>query len=166
MVRESLGGVTPSRTTLEKGSPHLKHNSLWEGTRLGLVVATTIWIWLAGVDAIVGQPLRTFTVLGGIAQFTLLHYLLNVAYGIAIVSAIHRAAREPSLVMGVAFGFFILEFGFVMLTILLSHLGLGELAWVRILGGNLVGAAVAAILLFRTHPLAQGLRRAEAQDYD
>ena len=41
--------------------------------------------------------------------------------------------------MGVAFGFFILEFGFVMLTILLSHLGLGELAWVRILGGNLVG---------------------------
>ena len=143
-----------------------KHDSLREGARLGLVVATSIWVWLAVVDAVVGEPFRTFTVLGGVALFTAMHYLLNVAYGIAIVSAIHRAAREPSLVMGVAFGFFILEFGFVMLTILLSHLGLVELAWVRILGGNLVGAAVAAILLARSHPLAQGLRRAEAQDYD
>jgi len=142
------------------------HSSLWEGTRLGLVVATTIWIWLAGVDAIVGQPFRTFNVLGGIAQFTLLHYVLNLTYGIAIVWALHRAAREPSLVMGVAFGFFILEFGFVMLTILLSHLGLGELAWVRILGGNLVGAAVAAVLLLRTHPVVQELRQAAAQEND
>ena len=144
----------------------MKHNSLWEGTRLGLVVATTIWVWLAGVDAFVGQPFRTFTVLGGIAQFTLLHYLLNVAYGVAIVWALHRAAREPSLVMGVAFGFFILEFGFAMLTILLSHLGLGELAWVRILGGNLVGAALAAVLLFRTHPVVRELRQAQTQDDD
>lgn len=144
----------------------MKHNSLWEGTRLGLVVATTIWVWLAGVDAIVGQPFRTFTVLGGIVQFTLLHYLLNVAYGVAIVWALHRAAREPSLVMGVAFGFFILEFGFAMLTILLSHLGLGELAWVRILGGNLVGAALAAVLLFRTHPVVRELRQAESQEDD
>jgi len=144
----------------------VKHNSLWEGTRLGLVVATTIWVWLAGVDAIVGQPFRTFTVLGGIAQFTLLHYLLNVAYGVAIVWALHRAVREPSLVMGVAFGFFILEFGFAMLTILLSHLGLGELAWVRILGGNLVGAALAAVLLFRTHPVVRELRQAQTQDDD
>ena len=144
----------------------MKHNSLWEGTRLGLVVATTIWVWLAGVDAIVGQPFRTFTVLGGIAQFTLLLYLLNVAYGVAIVWALHRAAREPSLVMGVAFGFFILEFGFAMLTILLSHLGLGELAWVRILGGNLVGAALAAVLLFRTHPVVRELRQAQTQDDD
>jgi len=144
----------------------VKHNSLWEGTRLGLVVATTIWVWLAAVDAIVGQPFRTFTVLGGIAQFTLLHYLLNVAYGVAIVWALHRAAREPSLVMGVAFGFFILEFGFAMLTILLSHLGLGELAWVRILGGNLIGAALAAVLLFRTHPVVRELREAQTQDDD
>ena len=143
-----------------------QHSSVGEGTRLGLVVATTIWIWLAAVDAIVGQPFRTFSVLGGIVQFTLLHYLLNVGYGIAIVWGLHRAAREPSLVIGVAFGFFILEFGFVMLTILLTHLGLGELAWLRILGGNLVGAAVAAVLLFRTHPVVREMRQAGARDND
>ena len=58
----------------------MKHNSLWEGTRLGLVVATTIWVWLAGIDAVVGQPFRTFAVLGGIAQFTALHYEIGRAH--------------------------------------------------------------------------------------
>ena len=40
-----------------------KHDSLREGAQLGLVVATSIWVWLAVVDAAVGQPFRTFTVL-------------------------------------------------------------------------------------------------------
>ena len=143
-----------------------QHSSLWEGTRLGLVVATTIWIWLAAVDAIVGQPFRTFSVLGGIAQFTLLHYVLNLTYGIAIVWALHRAAREPSLVMGVAFGFFILEFGFVMLSAILSQMGLGGLAWVRILGGNIVGATVTFLVLWTRHPLARELRDATGAEDD
>jgi hypothetical protein len=140
------------------------HQSIREGAGLGLLVATTIWLWLAIVDALAGQPFYTFTVLGGVLSFTTLHYLLNVAYGIAMVSAIHGAAREPSLVIGVAFGFFVIEFAFVMLTLLLSHLGLGELAWVRILGGNLIGAAVGWSILFRTHPLREELHEAEAEE--
>jgi len=73
-----------------------KHNSLREGARLGLVVATSIWVWLAVVDAVVGEPFRTFTVLGGIALFTTMHYLLNVAYGVLLVSGIHGAVHEPT----------------------------------------------------------------------
>ena len=57
-----------------------KHDSLPEGARLGLVVGTTIWAWLAVVDAVAGEPFRTFAVLGGIALFTTTHYLLNLAY--------------------------------------------------------------------------------------
>jgi len=66
--------------------------------------------------------------------------------------------------LGAAFAFFILEFGFVMLTVLLSQIGLGELAWVRILGGNLVGAIVTFVMLSRRHPLRQGLKQAEAEE--
>src|SRR5207249_4290291 len=44
----------------------VRHDSLREGARLGFIVATSIWIWLAVVDAVVGQPFRTFTVLGGL----------------------------------------------------------------------------------------------------
>ena len=141
-----------------------KHNSLREGARLGLVVATGIWAWLAVVDAVVGEPFRTFRVLGGIAPFTAMHYLLNVTYGVLLVSGIHGAVREPSLVMAVAFGFPIVEFVFALVTVLLSNMGLGELAWVRIFGGSLIGTAIAIAILARRHPLAAELRQAEEED--
>jgi hypothetical protein len=143
-----------------------KHDSLREGVSLGLVVATSTWAWLAVVDAVAGEPFRTFTVLGGIVLFTAMHYLLNVAYGVAIVSGIHGAVREPSLIIAVVFGVLMVEFGFAMMTVLLSQLGLGELAWVRILGGSLIGAVIAIFILARGHPLAAALRRAEREGTD
>lgn len=137
------------------------HHTMREGARLGLIVATAIWIWVAAVDAIVGQPFHTFHVLGGIAWFSVIHYVLNVAYGIVVVSAIHGAEREPSLIIAVTFGVLIVEIAAAMVTVLLSHLGLGELAWVRIFGGSLIGASIAIIALARGHPLVAELRRAE-----
>jgi len=142
------------------------HQSLGEGARLGLLVATSIWIWLAIVDALVGQPFRTFSILGGVVTFTTLHYLLNVAYSVALVSIIHASAREPQLLFGALVGFFAIEFEFVLLTVLLSHVGLGELAWVRILGGNLIGVAVGWSMLLRSHPLREQLRAAQAEEND
>jgi hypothetical protein len=141
-----------------------KHHPLREGTALGVVVATGIWLWLAVVDAVAGQPFHTFTVFGGVVPFTVLHYLLNVAYGVGIVSAIHGAEREPSLVIAVAFGFMIIEFAFAMLTVVLSHLGLGELAWVRIFGGSVVGAVIAWLMLSRHHRLVEEIRAAEEEE--
>jgi hypothetical protein len=138
--------------------------SMREGARLGLLVATSIWLWLAIVDALAGQPFHTFAVLGGALTFTALHYLLNVAYGIAIVSAIHGATREPSLVIGVMFGSVMIECAFVMLTVLLSQVGLGELAWVRILGGNVIGAVLGWSILLRTHPVREELQQAEEEE--
>jgi hypothetical protein len=140
-----------------------RHDSFREGAGLGFVVATAIWLWIAVVDVLVGQPFRTFTVLGGVLPFTVLHYLLNLLYAVAIVAAIHGARREPSLVIAVAFGFFIIEFAFAMLTVLLSHVGLGELAWVRILGGNLIGAVTAFVIVSRRYPLADELRQADEE---
>lgn len=143
--------------------PSGQHDTLREGAKLGLVVATSIWVWLAVVDAVAGDPFRTFAVLGGIIPFTAMHYLLNLTYAVVIVSAIHGAAREPSLIIAVAFGFPIVEFVFALVTVLLSHLGLGELAWVRSFGGSLIGTAIAIAVLARRHPLAAALRRAEGE---
>jgi len=140
------------------------HDSLREGARLGVIVAATIWVWLAVVDAVAGQPFRTFLVLGGIPLFTVLHFVLNVAYGVVVVWAIHGAAREPRLLLAVAFGFLIVEFAFAMLTVVLSQIGLGQLAWVRIVGGNLVGSVVAFTILSRTHSLAKELRKAQSEE--
>jgi hypothetical protein len=140
-----------------------RHDTMREGARLGLLVATAIWIWLALIDALVGQPWHTFTVLGGIAGFTTLHYGLNIVGGIAVMAVIHASEREPSLIIAVTFGGVIAEGAAAMATVLLSHLGLGELAWVRIFGGSLVGTSLAIVLLARGHPLAATLRRAERE---
>jgi hypothetical protein len=140
-----------------------KHSSLREGTVLGLVVATCIWVWLAAVDAIAGEPFLTFTVLGGIAGFTVIHYLLNVAYGVAIISIVHTAGRTPSAIFGVGFGFLMLEFAFAFVTAAFSSGRLGELAWVRLFGGSVVGAMIAVFMVTRRHSLLALLHRAEEE---
>lgn len=139
------------------------HDSLREGTTLGIVVATGIWLWLAAVDAIAGQPFHTFSALGGISAFTVVHYLLNIAYGVVVVSAVHGAAREPSLAIAVVFGVVTLEIAFAMLTVLLSNLGLGARAWVGIFGGSLIGTGLTLFVLSRRHPLAAQVRAADSQ---
>jgi hypothetical protein len=140
------------------------HSSVREGIELGLIVATAIWLWLALVDWLAGQPFRTFHVLGGTALFTTLHYILCVVYGIGVVAVVHQAARAPALLIFAAFTFFILEFAFAMATVLLSNVGLGELAWVRILGGNVVGAILTFALLARRHPLTREFRQADREE--
>lgn len=142
----------------------MKHDAVREGIKLGLVMATSIWLWIAVVDALTGQPFRTFTVLGGILQFTVLHYVLNLAFGVAIVAGVHSAVREPSLVGVLGFLFVVVEFAFALVTILLSHVGLGHLAWVRIFGGSLIGAAIALMIVARGHPLLATLREAETEN--
>ena len=134
----------------------MKHNAVQEGIKLGLAIATSIWIWIAVVDALTGEPFRTFRVLGGIAQFTVLHYVLNVAYGMAIVAVVHRTAKEPTLAAVLWFVLVVVEFAFVMATILLSHAGLGPLAWLRIFAASLIGLALAIFILSRRHRLVSG----------
>lgn len=138
-----------------------RHDSMREGLTIGLSVATGIWAWIALVDAMVGQPFHTFTLLGGIIGFTVVHYLLNAAYGVVIVSAVHESMRAPSVIFGLGFGFLIFEFAFAFLTVGLSNVGLGDLAWLRIFGGNLVGATIAIVILARRHPLLALLHAAE-----
>jgi hypothetical protein len=137
------------------------HDSIREGATIGTVVATAIWIWIAAVDAITGSPFYVFRALGGAVAFTALHFLLNVIYGIAIVSIVHAAARAPSMIIALLFGFVVVEIAFAMLTVFLSNMGLGDLAWLRVFGGSLVGATIAFVLLSRKHPLVAHLRRAE-----
>jgi len=64
------------------------------------------------------------------------------------------------LLIVAAFVFILLEAGFAILTALLTQVGLGQLAWVRIMGGNVIGAVVTVIVLGMTHPLREQLRRA------
>jgi hypothetical protein len=141
----------------------LAHSSR-EGAVLGLLAATVIWLWIAIVDAVTGQSFRTLSLLGGPVGFTVGLYLLNVAYGVVLVRGIHGAEREPSLLIGVALLSFVVELVIVFVTILLSHVGLGELAWLRILGANVVGTLATLLFLARRHRLGEILHAEERED--
>jgi len=138
------------------------HSVRREGAKLGIIVATITWLWLALIDAVSGDPLRTATALGGVVVFTLVHYALNMVYALSLVSLIHGAMRYPTLILVALIGFAMIEIGFIMLTAALSYF-LGGIAWVSIFGGSVVGAAVAFQLLAREHPLGALLRQAETE---
>ena len=139
------------------------HDTVREGARIGLVVGASTWLWVALVDLIVHQPFHTFDVLGGVPAFTVLHLLLTFAYGVAIVSVVHGAVRVPSLVYGLGFGVLFLEIAFAFLTVMLSSTSLGDLAWLRIFGGSVIGAAIALALVAQRHPLTLMLRLADEE---
>jgi hypothetical protein len=132
-----------------------------EGAKLGLMMGTAIWVWLAIVDATFGRPFHSFQILGGIAIFTIAHYTLNIIYGIVIMSAIHGTRRTPSLMIALIFGFVMMEIWFGMLAVMLGQTGIGNLSWLVILGGSLVGLGVALFVLSRRYDLVAMLHAAE-----
>lgn len=134
-----------------------------QGLILGLITATTTWLWVATVDAVSGQPFHTFGVLGGIVGFTVVHYLLNIAYGVAVIGMARGAARTPSLVIGAIFGFIVLEIAFGMLSAILSQTALGNRSWLVILGGSLIGASVMFTMVTQTYDLRARLHEAEEE---
>ena len=141
----------------------LPHDTRREGVRLGIIVATTTWLWLIAVDASMGRPFHTFDALGGVAVFTAMHYLLNILYGIVLLSAVHGAERAPSLILAAVFGVLLFEVAMAMLTVILAQHALGVVAWVGVFGGSLIATAITCLLLARTHPLGAYLHRAEEE---
>jgi hypothetical protein len=139
------------------------HNTRREGIRLGLIVATVTWLWIALVDGIAGRPFHTFTALGGILPFTAVHYVLNVIYGMVLLSIVHGAKRAPSLMFVLLFGIILFEGAAGMFTNIFVERSLGNAAWIGMFGGSLINAAIVMVLLSRTHPLAAYLRRAEEE---
>ena len=141
----------------------IAHDTRREGVRLGVIVATTTWLWLVLVDALMRQPLHTFDALGGVAVFTAMHFLLNIVYAMVLLSAVHGAERTPSLILAAVFGVLLLEVAMAMFTVILAQTRLGSAAWVGVFGGSLIATALALLLLARTHPLGAYLHRAEAE---
>lgn len=139
-----------------------RHETLREGVTLGLIVATATWLWVAMVDLVAGRPGFMFDLFGGVIVFTAVHYLLNVLYGIVLVASMRAARRAPTVFIAVVFGLVMMEVAFAMLTAILS-VALGTLAWVLILGGSLIGLAIATTLLNRRYPFAAQLQRAEEE---
>jgi hypothetical protein len=149
------------QTTLRRSG--VGESALREGTWLGVLVASCTWLWIAAVDAVAGEPFFTFGMFGDVTIGTLVHYILNILYGIVLVIAVRGSRHAPSLIIAVIFGLVMMEVAFAMLSVMLGQAGLGTLAWLRIFVGSLLGLAIALGLLSRRYPLAARLHEAEEE---
>lgn len=139
------------------------HNTTREGAELGLMVGLATWVWVALVDALAGSPFQTMRSLAGVAMFTAIHAALCLAYGIAIVAAVHAAMRTPSVVYAMVFCTILFQAAFIMLTVFLAELGAGTAAWSRFLVGNAIAAVLTFVMLASRHSLWDIFHRAEEE---
>jgi hypothetical protein len=156
--------VVPGSSSKSRKAP--AHSTMREGIRLGLIVGAATWLWLAAFDAIAGRPFETFELLNGTVGFTIIHFLLCLAYGLTIISAVHASMKEPTVMFAVIFCTILFQGAFVMLTAILANVGVGDLAWGKFLAGNIMAAVLTYVLVNREHSIRQLYHAAEAHTKD
>jgi hypothetical protein len=92
-----------------------------------------------------------------------MHYLLNIVYGMILLTAVHGSKRTPRPILAAVFGVLLFETAMAMITVILAQYWVGNAAWAGVFGGSLIATALALCLLARTHPLGTYLHRAEEE---
>lgn len=141
-----------------------------QGVIAGVIGATVIAVWFFLVDLVAGRPLFTPATLGRgllsiflpraeastallVAGYTVFHYAAFVLLGLAAVTIVSAARREPSILFGFLILFAAMEVGFYAFASLLQQATpLGTLAWYNVMVGNLLAVAAMGVYLVRAHP--------------
>jgi hypothetical protein len=147
-----------------------------EGLVAGLLGAAAIALWFLVLDTVAGRPLLTPTILGtamfrggqGLASpetlpvslelvvlYTWVHALVFCVIGGLAARLLAFAERQPNAGFGILLLFVVLEFGFLVATLLFAEPVLRVVTWPAILGGNLLAAFVMGVYFWRRHPNLQ-----------
>ena len=153
--------VVPRAHALAHPAPKT-HSTVREGTRLGLIIGAATWLWVAGFDLVKGEPFQTIDFLGGLVPFTLIHFALCLAYGFTIIGAVHASMKEPTVMFAIIFCAILFQAAFVVITAMVSNIGIGQPAWGRFLLGNFIASAITFALVARDHSLRDLFHKAEA----
>ena len=147
---------------------------LKDGIIAGIVGALTVALWFLVVDTIAGRPLSTPTLLGIaffqhgesltspanlkvsldiVFKYSVFHWVAFTVMGVIASFCLRRAIHEMHLGFGVLL-FFVLfivfEFGFRLVRATLFSQQV-ELAWAKVLIGNLLASAAIGVYLLRRH---------------
>ncbi len=147
------------------------HSLLREATDVWLVGAGTVVGWFLLRDSIAGHPLYTPGALGQIVLFghrtpefgwldwtaiggyAFLPFILFAAFAVAVVSALHRAIRQPTWLVALLLLFVSAEVFFLGASYaLLSRTG-AEALWGSVVVANLLAVLAIGVYLWRTHRL-------------
>ena len=150
--------------------PDSRHSLIAEGTDVGLIGGLAVAVWFLILDALVGHPLQTPSLLGQVVIFgdrtpdptriwfgavllyTAFHYIVFSLLGIAAVALVHWAITNPVVRYAILPLFLVFEVMFYGLLGVLSE-GTQELFpfW-AVVSANTLAAICMAALLWRRHP--------------
>lgn len=141
-----------------------------EGLVAGVIPATVVWLWLALVDAIAGNPFETAHVMGGgvvsvvlspgglapewvgVVVFTIIHFAIWIIVGTVVLATIRGDDQAPGVVLWPMVTVLVLQVVFVGWAAMLTQTRLGSRAWLAIIGGELLGWVALAWYLVRQYP--------------
>ena len=148
------------------------HSTIREGVVAGGLGALAVALWFLLVDGIAGRPLHTPALLGAMvlrtpdpiaaaegpdrlmfaALYTPIHFILFALFGVLVISLMHRAKKQPNILMLALMLFAVFEVGFTGLVALLGQTALGDLAWYQVAIGNLIAVMLMGWYVWRRHP--------------
>ena len=148
------------------------HSTIREGVIAGALGALAVALWFLLIDGIAGRALHTPALLGALvlrtpdpigasegpnrlmlaALYTPIHFILFALFGVLVMFLMHRAKKQPSLLMLALMLFAVFEVGFTGLVAFLEQTALGDLAWYQVAIGNLIAVIVMGWYVWRRHP--------------
>jgi len=147
---------------------HHHHSLAREATDSGFIGAVAVFLWFLLLDSVVGQPFRTPNLLGqallfgdplarpgldygAIVAYSTLHLIGFTLLGFLLVSLVHFAIRQPTVLFALFLGFVMFEVVFAGVAYMLTHaIGADSLSWWTLVSGNLV-AILAMGAYLRVH---------------
>jgi hypothetical protein len=122
----------------------------------GFLAATAVALWFLVVDLLAGAPLRTPAFLAGalfalpgatvtalpIALYTLLHYALFLALGVAVAWLVTRINARAYVLLGLVTGFLLFDLLFYASIVITGVNVVEALGWPVVLVGNLLAGVV------------------------
>ena len=163
--------------------PLLPAGAVREGLTSGLLAAGGVALWFLLTDTVTRAPFATPRLLGTIVAnalgltavahspaaavvfYSIVHVGTFALLGLALITCIVLAQREPHVLAGALIAFVIAEMAFYFL---LAAVGVltptGPLTLGQVALGNLIGVAIMGLALWRWHPeLGPELHRALAE---
>jgi hypothetical protein len=145
----------------------MKTQIVRDGAVAGMLGALTVAIWFLIFDISGGTPFQTPALLAtalfhpfgahpatlvAAAEYSVVHLMAFVAFGISASILVEAAERNRSLLPPLVMIMAIFEVAFVVLVMLLGHALPGSLSWWSVLVGNLLATAAMLGYFFNRHP--------------
>jgi len=138
-----------------------------EGVVAGILGATALALWFLLVDWTQETPLRTPSVLGSllfrgeapregvhvasVVGYTVFHYAVFIAVGIAAAAVARRIEARPRVVLAVLVFFMAVQAFTLAFTTVLTETLAGTIRWWMVAFGNLIGVGVMVVYLWLRH---------------